>query len=59
MAEVRDPLHVMAMRNVVSFIVWAMALSPLALSAKGKVCYVRQRRSMGTSCCPNYLLMAC
>jgi hypothetical protein len=28
MAEVRNPLHVMAMRNVVSFIVWAVALSP-------------------------------
>ena len=36
MAEVRNPLHVMAMRNVVSFIVWAVALSPLFYVRKGK-----------------------
>jgi len=36
MAEVRNPLHVMAMRNVVSFIVWAVALSPLLYVRKGK-----------------------
>lgn len=58
MAEVRNPLHVMAKGNVVFFIVWAVALSPLLYVRKGKS-LLRSSTSISTSSYPNYLLMAC